>query len=210
MNSLNECWQPNFGTVYTWFAMDKNGLIAMMFNNSWGDIPKSILKINDAELLLDDLNEFTYEESESYSEYPSQKDGETLLDLYSGLMYRTYKCKKDVEEFIYQSSYNEDEMSDWTVPSKKGYFIYEAVEGSKEGEDFPVGYDGFTKMGDYFRHLMPTVYGSISDFPKELWHGIAVSNTLDFTKDRVLDNNKINEYFPKNYTPKEPVNLAQN
>ena len=53
-------------------------------------------------------------------------------------------------------------------------------------------------MGDYFRYLVPTVYGSINDLPRELSHGIAVSDTLDVTKDRVLDNNKINAYFPRN------------
>ena len=199
MSCLDEKWKPNFGIVYTWFAMDKNGLIAMMFNNSWGDIPKSILGINGAELLLDDLNEFTYEESEKFSEYPVRKDGKATLDLYSSLMYRDYKSKKEVENFIQHRLRDENEMSDWTVPSFKGYFVYEAVEGSNEGEDYPVGYEGQTKMGDYFRHLMPTVYGSINDFPKELWYGIAVSDTLDFTKDRVLDNDKINIYFPRNH-----------
>ena len=47
MSDLNENWKPTFGTIYTWFAMDKNGRIAMMMNNSWGDLPSSILSIKD-------------------------------------------------------------------------------------------------------------------------------------------------------------------
>ena len=54
-------------------------------------------------------------------------------------------------------------------------------------------------MGDYFRYLMPTIYASIEDFPEELRHGIAISDTIDFTKDRLLDNDKISEYFPRMY-----------
>ena len=63
MSDLNENWKPTFGTIYTWFAMDKNGRIAMMMNNSWGDLPSSILSIKDIELLLDNLNEYMWEES---------------------------------------------------------------------------------------------------------------------------------------------------
>ena len=54
-------------------------------------------------------------------------------------------------------------------------------------------------MGDYFRYLIPNVYSSIEDFPEELRHGIATSDTVDFTNDRLLYNDKINEYFPRMY-----------
>ena len=32
MSNLDENWKPMFGIVYTWFAMDKNGLIAVLIN----------------------------------------------------------------------------------------------------------------------------------------------------------------------------------
>ncbi|WP_201510448.1 hypothetical protein [Psychrobacter aquaticus] len=58
MSDLNKDWTPGFGTIYTWFAMDKNGRIAVMVNNCWGDLPQSVLNIPNAELLLDDLNDY--------------------------------------------------------------------------------------------------------------------------------------------------------
>lgn len=199
MNELNINWRPSFGTIYTWFAVDKNGLIAMMMNNSFGDLPQSILKIPNAELLLDNLNEYMWEESEIFNKYPANKKGETILDLYSNSFFHNKKNRKEVEDWVSERSGNDLKSRDENIPSKKGFFVYYGIEGSKEGEDFPVGYNGSTKNGDYFRYLVPTVYASISDFPKELWYGIAVSDTLDFTKDRVLDNNKINTYFPRNH-----------
>ncbi|WP_218966400.1 hypothetical protein [Snodgrassella alvi] len=75
-----------------------------------------------------------------------------------------------------------------------------AVEGCRPSHDFVVGYDGETKMGDYFRYLIPTIYASIEDFTKELRPAIAVSDTVDFTKDRLFDNDKISEYFPRMYS----------
>lgn len=55
-------------------------------------------------------------------------------------------------------------------------------------------------MGDYFRYLIPTIYASIENFTKELRPAIAVSDTVDFTKDRLFDNDKISEYFPRMYS----------
>lgn len=201
MNNLDKNWKPEFGTIYTWFAMDKNGLIAVMINNCWGDIPKSILKIPEAESLLDDISEYIWEESEKYMSYPDNKDGEVILDLYSHWRNKEGLNNKQIAERLKIDLVQSKNYSEANLSANKGYFVYHAIEGNQQGEDYPVGYEKSTKMGDYFRHLMPTAYGSISDFPKELWHGIAVSNTLDFTKDRVLDNNKINYYFPKNYIP---------
>ena len=88
MSDLNENWKPIFGTVYTWFAADKNGHIAMMMNNSFGDLPQSILKIVNVELLLDNLNEYMWEESELFNKYPINKKGKTILDLYSNIIFR--------------------------------------------------------------------------------------------------------------------------
>ena len=199
ISDLNKDWTPTFGTVYTWFAMDKNGRIAVMVNNCWGDLPQSVLNIPNAELLLDDLNDYMWEESNTFNKYPTSKKGKTILDLYSSLFFRHLRTKQEVENWVKERSDYNLNLREESLPAKKGYFVYFAVEGSQQGEDYPVGYNGTTKMGDYYRYLVPTIYASIEDFPKELWHGIAVSDTLDFTKDRVLDNDKINTYFLRNY-----------
>ncbi|SJN42535.1 hypothetical protein [Psychrobacter sp. JB385] len=199
MSDLNKDWTPTFGTVYTWFAMDKKGRIAVMVNNCWGDLPQSVLNIPDAELLLDDLNEYMWEESKIFNKYPTNKKGKTILDLYSSLVFRHLRTKQEVANWVVERSDYSLDSREENLPSKKGYFVYLAIEGSNQGEDYPVGYNGATKMGDYYRYLVPTIYASIEDFPQALWHGIAVSDTLDFTKNKVLDNDKINTYFPRNY-----------
>ncbi|EOV9657194.1 hypothetical protein ACN5L1_002794 [Cronobacter turicensis] len=190
-------WEPGFGTIYTWFAMDKNGKIAVMVNNCWGWLPNALLSINSFEDLLDELNEYKWEESDEYFEYPNPKNGKTILDLYSSLVHRDAKSREDVENWV--NTRQVGELRDENIPSRKGFFIYHGVEGDSHRQDYPVGYDGETKMGDYFRYLMPTVYASIEDFPEELRCGIAVSDTIDFTTDRLLDNDQINEYFPRMY-----------
>lgn len=196
MTDLNKDWKPEFGTIYTWFAMDKNGLIAVMVNNCWGDIPQSILKIPNAESLLDDISEYMWEESEKYISYPDNKEGKLIVDLYSHWRNKEELNNKQITERLKIDLVQTKNYSEANLSVNKGYFVYHAIEGSQQGEDYPVGYEKDTKMGDYFRYLIPTVYASINDFPEELWCGIAISNTLDFTKDRVLYNSKINEYFP--------------
>lgn len=79
----------------------------------------------------------------------------------------------------------------------KGVFIYYAVEGSYPGNDYPVGYEGDTEMGDYYRYLVPTIYGGIEDFPQELREGFAIADSLDFTVDRLIANKDINEHFER-------------
>ena len=49
MSILNINWKPEFGAIFTWFAMDKNGKIAVMVNNCFGDLPKALLSINNVE-----------------------------------------------------------------------------------------------------------------------------------------------------------------
>lgn len=199
MSQLKTSWEPGFGTIYTWFGMDKNGKIAVMVNNCWGWLPNALLSIDDFESLLDDLNEYMWEESEIFKSYPNNKCGRTILDLYSGLRFDYLPTRKDVEQLIQERSHNEQKPIECNLPSRKGFFVYHGIEGSFEGEDYPVGFNGNTKMGDYFRYLIPTIYASIEDFPEELRHGIAVSDLVDFTTDRLLDNDKINEYFPRMY-----------
>ena len=200
MSDLNKNWKPDFGTIYTWFAMDKNGIIAVMVNNCWGDMPQSIITIPDIERLLDDLNEYMWEESGKYVNYPKNKEGKLIVDLYSHWRNKNKTDSRQISERLRNDIIELKNYSEANLSVNKGYFVYHAIEGNVEGEDYPVGYIENTKMGDYFRYLVPTIYASIHDFPKELWHGIAVSDSLDFTKDRVLDNNKINDYFPSNYS----------
>ena len=199
MSILNINWKPEFGVIFTWFAMDKFGRIAVMVNNCFGDLPKAVLSINNVELLLDQLTDYMWEESEIFKNYPNNKSGCTILDLYSSLRFDYLSTRKDIEQLIQERSNYEQKPVECNLPSRKGLFVYHGIEGSYEGEDYPVGYEGETKMGDYFRYLMPTIYASIEDFPEEIRHGIAVSDTVDFTNDRLLDNDKINEYFPRMY-----------
>ena len=201
MNITKSEWEPGFGEIFTWFAMDKNGKIAVMVNNCWGWLPEALLVMPDFESLLDDLNEYKWQESEKYLSYPIEKEGKTILDLYSYLIHRKANSREEVESWV-KNQQNSEDLNEFNMPSKKGFFIYHSVEGDNTDKDYPVGYNGETKMGDYFRYLMPTVYASINDFPAELHRGIAVSKTVDFTIDRLLDNNKINEYFPKMYEGK--------
>ena len=199
MSNLNIDWKPEFGIIFTWFAMDKFGRIAVMVNNCFGDLPKAVLSINNVELLLDQLTDYMWEESEIFKNYPNNKSGCTILDLYSGLRFDYLSTRKDIEQLIQERSNYQQKTVECNLPSRKGLFVYHGIEGSIEGEDYPIGYEGVTKMGDYFRYLIPTIYASIEDFPEELRHGIATSDTVDFTTDRLLDNDKINEYFPRMY-----------
>ncbi|AWH87784.1 hypothetical protein [Limnobaculum parvum] len=198
MNEKNIVWEPGFGTIYTWFAMDRNGKIAVMVNNCWGWLPNSLLSIDNFEKLLDDLNEYKWEESDIYINIPADKKGQTLLDLYSSLVHRNSNIRKDIEDWV--CAKQSESLCEINMPSRKGVFIYHSIEGDNPGKDYPVGYDGETKMGDYFRYLMPTIYASIEDFPEPLRQGIVVSDTIDFTVDRLLDNDRINEYFPRMYS----------
>ncbi|WP_157073999.1 hypothetical protein [Moraxella oblonga] len=47
MYELNLDWVPEFGSIVIWLAMDRNGKLALMVNNCWGNIPKVILSQND-------------------------------------------------------------------------------------------------------------------------------------------------------------------
>ncbi|WP_414501225.1 MULTISPECIES: hypothetical protein [unclassified Zymobacter] len=197
--SLNEDWEPGFGTIFIWFAMDKFGRIAVMVNNCWGDIPKVLLSTPDIKYWLDNMSEYLWEESKIYVNYPKDKNGDFFVDLYSAWMIGNKMTRDEFVQSCRDSLENMGHYSDTNIAVNKGIFMYFGVEGCREGEDYPVGYIGETKMGDYYRQLVPTLYGSIDDFPEELSAIVAVSDSVDFTKDRVLDNNKINDYFPAKY-----------
>ena len=53
MSILNINWEPGFGTIFTWFAMDKLGRVAVMVNNCWGWLPNARLSIDNFESLFD-------------------------------------------------------------------------------------------------------------------------------------------------------------
>ncbi|AWH87792.1 hypothetical protein [Limnobaculum parvum] len=200
MSLLNKNWKPSFGAVFTWFAMDKYGKIAVMINNSFGDLPQILLSIDSVDEMLTAINEYMWEESQYYTVYPPNKEGEALLDMYSAYVYRHTSSRIEVEKYINDDLIESTNYSDTNLSVNKGFYIYQAIEGSNPGQDYPVGYDGETKMGDYFRYLLPTIYASIEDFPEPLRQGIVVSDTIDFTVDRLLDNDRINEYFPRMYS----------
>jgi hypothetical protein len=192
-------WTPLFGNIVTWFAMDKNGRIAFMLNNCFGDVPRVLLSLENLKDHLDSLSEYIFEESEVFTTCPPDKGGETILDMYSTLVYRFCKDRKEVEAIIQErvrSNYG-SKIKDPDLPACKGFYVYHGVEGATPGEDSPSDYEGKTEMGDYFRHLMPTIYATIDDIPKELRHIVAASDTVDFTQDRILFNKNINQYFPK-------------
>ena len=198
MFDLDPNWIPSNGRIYTWFCRDRYGRIAMMTNNCWGTIPNCLLTIIDINELLTDINEYAWNESNKFNRYVLKKNSELVLDMYSQWRYIDYPNKEDIINELYNqyNSYNGGEIS---IVIDKGFFMYEAVEGNEEGEDYPVGYKEPTKMGDYFRFVCPTVFGNIEDFPKELWRGIPTSDSIDFMRNIVLDKDKINLYFPRTY-----------
>lgn len=197
---LNIKWTPGFGSIYTWFAMDSKKQIAMMINNCYGDLPKVLLMYPNVEKYLDDFAEACYEESSCFY-IPDKENGTFTLDLYSVWRYKSkyYSSKVLVEKAMMQELIESGKQSVASVAANKGIYVYEAVEGSCEGEDFPVGYDDVSKMGDYFRHLVPNKLTTISDIPERIRNIIVVSKTLDFSKLRLLPNDEINFHFKEMY-----------
>ena len=193
-------WQPSFGEIITWFAMDKNGLVAIMVNNCFGKLPKVLLQVSELEGKLDRLNEYMWEESSGVVSYPENKGGLAILDLYSICRFGGDKSRKEVELIIAQRSAFDKKLLECSIPSIKGFYVYHAVEGSVQGEDYPVGYSGKTEMGDYFRYLMPTVYASIDDFPEELRGVVVVSDVLDFTSDQIVRSCEVDSIFNRLYS----------
>ncbi|WP_368911461.1 hypothetical protein [Proteus vulgaris] len=191
-------WHPGQARNHSWIAMDKNGCISMMLNNGYGWLPKCILKINNIKESLNDLCEYIDGDSEKYSNDVNKK-GEYLIDLYSSWVYKKYKNKQEIiNSFNFRLENKKN--CDAELATKMGMFYFEALEGQSIGEDYPIGYEGETKMGDYFRFIVPTIYATIEDIPEELRKYIVVSDSLDFTKDRLLDNNKISDYFTRMYS----------
>lgn len=201
MIELDENWKPSFGTIYTWFAMDRNGKIAVMVNNCWGDLPQSLLCSPKATSLLDSINEYIWEESAEFTQFPDDKNGELILDMYSAWRNHSDLNRDNVIRRLKSKLLNLQNFNEINLSVNKGFFVFHGIEGNNPGEDYPVGYDKSVEMGDYFRYLIPSVFAGINDFPQALWPGIAVSDCIDFTHDRLLENTKISDYFPRMYSP---------
>lgn len=189
-------WKPEFGLIYTWFASDKNGQVAIFVNNNFGDIPKTLLGVNGIEGKLDEISEFTLEESEKYKKYFFRKNGNTVLDFYSSVRYRNYSSTGEIETQI-QSSLQSKVVTENTIPAYKGIYVYHAVEGDRPGEDCPVGLDGESNMGDYFRFLSPTIVANINDFPCDLRKGIAKSEVIEFSNSKIIRTHDLNVFFDR-------------
>ncbi|VUS76788.1 hypothetical protein [Klebsiella spallanzanii] len=194
MNStLRPGWKPGFGIVYTWFGMDKNGRIGVFVNNCWGELPSVLLEQSAAEYMLDSISEYVCEESEIYTIIPPDKNGDFSVDMYPA--WTGPKTKEKVKQLYDDISGHKNPLSYGNLSKNKGFYVYFAVEGSFPGEDYPVGYDGNTDMGDYYRYLVPNVFGSMEDFPDELKVGIVESKTIDFNIDRLIPGNSIDKHF---------------
>jgi len=199
MMTLNKYWEPGFGELVTWFAMDKNGAIAVMVNNCFGALPAILLEVSDVDERLDSFNEFIWGESAEFAECSENKKGQTILGFYSAYAYRHTSSRREVEEWVANRSLFSGRLTEYSLPSIKGFYVFHGVEGSVPGEDFPAGYDGNTVMGDYFRYLIPTAFARVEDIPVELRGLIAVSDSLEFSKSSVICNEKIDHLFTHLY-----------
>lgn len=187
--------------IDTWFGVDKSNQVAIFYKHSWGWVPEILLKNEQIEIEWNILVDYMCEDSKIYTNYPKRKNGKTIIDLYSYYRQRhssKEKIQKNVD-FELSSPHKLNLITATTIPARKGYFVYRSVDGEKTGDDYPVGYDGPTDMGDYFRFGVPTELGNIDDLHPELWHIVAASDTLDFSKDRVIRKEDINKHFTHTY-----------
>ncbi|MBP6123780.1 MULTISPECIES: hypothetical protein [Providencia] len=195
---LDSNWKPGSARNHTWIAMDKNGHLASMLNNGYGWIPPILLNIPNIKEKLSDLCEYIDSDSDKYINNVDKQGGYSI-DLYSSWVYEKYHDKKEITDELNNQLKRGYKYSDAIIGTKMGMFFFQGLEGYSKGEDYPIGYDGKTKMGDYYRFIVPTIFATIEDIPHPLRQYIAVSSTIDFTKDRLLDNDKISEYFPRMY-----------
>jgi hypothetical protein len=202
MVELNESWLPGFGEIVTWFAMDRHGRIAVMVNNCFGVLPKALLRTIDIEKGLDQLSEYMWGESDEFLSVPENKMGKTKLDCYSAIVYRDAVSRHEVEQLVLEGSVSDLKVIEYSLPSVRGYFVYHAVEGAEEGQDYPVGYEGSSKNGDYFRYLVPAVYAGVEDFPLALRRFIVFSDKVDFEEDRLFESERVDELFVEMYSAK--------
>lgn len=188
--TLSPDWKPEPFNSYGWFCMDKNGEIAIFFNNGFGELPKSLLQIANIEHLLTVFCDFFLSDSPEFSGYIKNKNGDFIIDFYSKAMFKL-KLKDQVVNTLNNDLKENGRFSEIYPVTNCGFYIFYAVEGPSEGDDYPVGYEGKTQIGDYFRFLVPTKTASISDIPPIFYKVLCVSNELDFRKDRILRSSDI-------------------
>lgn len=187
--------------IHTWFGVDKSNLVAIFYIYPWGWVPNVLLKNEQFEIEHDILVDYTCEDSIIYTNYPKRKNGKTIVDLHSYHQHGD-SSKEEIQkkiDFNLSLPYKLNLITATTIPARKGYFVYQTVAGEKTGDDYPIGYNGPTDMGDYFRFGVPTELGNIDDLHPELWHIVAASDTLDFSKDRVIRKEDINKHFTHTY-----------
>lgn len=197
MSVLSKEWHPEFGTIFTWFAIDKNNRIAMMVNNGYGELPKVLLGLKNVEALLDRFSEFVWGESSQFSNLSPNKEGELNVDLYSAWRYRDVDSKEGVAKYLEFDLTESRSYSEASVSVNRGFFVYHGVEGDTPEVDYPVGYSGVTEMGDYFRYLVPTILSGIDDIPKALHLVLVKSDSFDFEKDQLLRNDQVDYHFSR-------------
>ena len=197
--SIDKDWVPGFGEIVTWYAMDKAGALAIMVNNCFGRLPKVLLGVSDLEQKLDNLSEYIWEESDKFPKLAQNKNGRTILDQYSAYSYRHLTSRAEVESWVAKRSLPTSRLTEYSLPAIKGFYIYHGVEGNVPGEDYPVGHQGESDMGDYFRYLMPSVKGGMHEIPELLRGVITVCETLEFSELAFVSGDLVDEYFCKLY-----------
>ncbi|OPH33209.1 hypothetical protein [Moraxella atlantae] len=200
-------WTPG-DYEYIWFACDKNDRLAMFNNYMTGEIPLSIMQDVNFANTIERLTQFIFEDQSEYSYY--YKNGETILKYYSYLIHKERSQSRldnipdrprSLNEVLSNiAKYNKKDfvnICDENLPSRKGLFLFSAIHGYHENEDYPVGYTGETKIGDYFCYLMPTEYAILENIPNEFYKVIAKSDTLDFNNVDIIKSQDINKIFDK-------------
>ncbi|MEW5510552.1 hypothetical protein ACU684_27025 [Pseudomonas sp. LF135] len=194
---LNESWRPGFGTIFTWFAIDKNGRIAVMVNNCYGELPQILLRLENVDAQLDRLSEFVWGESSEFLSCFPDKCGELKVDLYSAWRYQKKFSKERLVEYLESDLLESKSFAEANLSVNKGFYVYHGVEGDDVGVDYPVGYEGQTVMGDYFRYLVPTIFGGIDDIPEPLRQVLVKSDSFDFASDQLLRNDQVSYHFSR-------------
>lgn len=198
-------WTPG-DYEYLWFACDKNDRLAMFNNYMTGEIPLSIMQNENFANTIDRLTQFIFEDQSEYSYY--YKNGETILKYYSYLIHKERSQSRldnipdrprSLDEVLTNiAKYNKKDfvnICDENLPSRKGLFLFTAIHGYRDKEDYPVGYTGETKIGDYFCYLIPTDYATLDDIPEVFHSVIARSDELDFTQVDLIKKQDIHRYF---------------
>ncbi|HEL7725349.1 TPA: hypothetical protein UL584_001892 [Stenotrophomonas maltophilia] len=187
------------GSIFTWFATDVNGRLAMFLNNRFGPVPTCVQGVMDVRGRLRDLGEFAWGESSKHPAF-TVGGGGFSVDMYSRWLNKdtsTSNLTRELqEEFDHYGS-----NSDAAIAIERGMYLFFAVEGNAVGDDYPVGYDGPVEMGDYYRYLVPEVCSSINDFPEELRGAFVRARSIEFSKDRLLKGGLVDVYFPELFSP---------